>query len=119
MVDRVNYDSGTVNFQDITFAQNTGFPIFRTEPISTVRRYLETQPVEQDKEVVSKPKVTAENFHITDAHLGEGGPKAKFIDNLRAIQLLKQLELEDRQAEPDEQEILSRYVGWEIGRAHV
>lgn len=112
MVDRVNYDSGTVNFQDITFVQNTGFPIFRTEPIATVRRYLETQPVEQDKEVVSKPRVTAENFHITDTHLGEGGPKAKYIDNLRAIQLLKQLELEDRQAEPDEQEILSRYVGW-------
>ena len=112
MVDRINYNAGTVNFQDITFLQNTGFPIFRTEPISTVRRYLETQPVEQKKEVVSKPKITAENFHITDAHLGEGGPKTKFVDNLHAIQLLKQLESEDRQANPDEQEILSRYVGW-------
>ena len=112
MVDRINYNTGTVNFQDITFLQNTGFPIFRTEPISTVRRYLETQPVEQKKEVVSKPKITAENFHITDAHLGEGGSKTKFVDNLHAIQLLKQLESEDRQANPDEQEILSRYVGW-------
>ncbi len=112
MVERVEYGAGTVSLQDMTFAQSAGFPIFRTEPISTVRRYLETQPVEQESEVVGKPNITAENFRITDTHLGEGGPKAKFIDNLRAIQLLKQLELEDRQAEPDEQEILSRYVGW-------
>ena len=112
MVDRVNNDSGTVNLQDITFAQNTGFPISRTEPISTVRRYLETQPVEQEKEVVSKPKIMAENFHITDAHLGEGGPKAKFQDNLSAIQLLKDLEAADLQATPDQQQVLSRYVGW-------
>ena len=58
------------------------------------------------------PEIPAVNFHITDEHLGEGGPKAKFIDNIRAIQLLKQLEHDGRNAAPDEQEVLSRYVGW-------
>ena len=43
LVDRVNLDFGSVNFQDITFANSTGFPIFRTEPISFVRRYIEEQ----------------------------------------------------------------------------
>ena len=58
------------------------------------------------------PQPTAENFHITDIHLGEGGPKAKFRANMDAISLLKELEAENRQATPEEQEILSRYVGW-------
>ena len=58
------------------------------------------------------PQPTAENFHITDIHLGEGGPKAKFRANMDAINLLKELEFENRQATPEEQEILSRYVGW-------
>ena len=58
------------------------------------------------------PQPTAENFHITDIHLGEGGPKAKFRANMDAISLLKELEFENRQATPEEQEILSRYVGW-------
>ena len=54
----------------------------------------------------------AQNFHITDEHLGEGGAKTKFGYNIAAIRTLKQIEAEDRQAHPDEQEILSRYVGW-------
>ena len=55
---------------------------------------------------------TAENFHITDNRLGEGGPKAKFQDNVEAIKLLKYLEETTGQATPEQQEILSRYVGW-------
>ena len=54
----------------------------------------------------------AENFHITDDHLGEGGPKAKYQANVAAIKLLKYLEETTGQATPEQQEVLSRYVGW-------
>ena len=52
------------------------------------------------------------NFHITDDNLGAGGPKAKFKANMEAIRLLKELEQDQRLATPEEQEELSRYVGW-------
>ena len=54
----------------------------------------------------------AENFRIMDDELGFGGAKAKFRANMAAINLLKELELEGAQATPEQQEILSRYVGW-------
>ena len=145
LVDRVNLDFGSVNFQDITFANSTGFPIFRTEPISFVRRYIEeqeNQPVqpEMSTETVAvypgaknnlpydivvqtlrtekpepprdAPIPSAENFRITDENLGMGGAKVKFRRNMDAITTLKTIESEGRQASREEQEILSRYVGW-------
>ena len=63
----------------------------------------------QTKEILDVPAV---NFHITDDRLGEGGAKAKFRANMDAIQVLRELESEDRNAAPEEQEILSQYVGW-------
>ena len=54
----------------------------------------------------------AENFRITDDELGIGGAKTKFRANMAAINLLKELEFEGAQATPEQQEILSRYVGW-------
>ena len=54
----------------------------------------------------------AQNFHITDDALGVGGPKAKYQANINAIKLLKYLEADGRQAIPEQQEVLSRYVGW-------
>ena len=59
-----------------------------------------------------EPEPVAANFRITDEHLGEGGPKQKFRANIMAIQLLKKCEEENRPATPDEQKILSGYVGW-------
>ncbi len=52
------------------------------------------------------------NFHITDDNLGVGGDKTKYQYNVAAIRTLKQIEAESRLATPEEQEILSRYVGW-------
>ena len=210
MVDRVNENSGTVNLQDISFIQAVGFPIFRVEPISAIRQYLEPQqeiqpqqpnsfidffyvvedlqvrgalqlkeystfeeamaayrslPTDRVKalgvqntrtplpgsldliqckdghdtlirdyervdgwqnpeilELVDKidaalrenhlSATPSENFIITDEHLGEGGPKAKFQANIRAIQLLQELESTGQQATAEQQEVLSRYVGW-------
>ena len=54
----------------------------------------------------------AENFRITDDNLGTGGAKAKFRANMAAINLLKELEFDGRQATPEEQDVLSKYVGW-------
>ena len=56
--------------------------------------------------------VHATNFRITDDNLGCGSIRQKFANNLSAIRLLKSLEAEGRNAMPEEQEILSRYVGW-------
>ena len=53
-----------------------------------------------------------ENFHITDDHLGAGGLKTKFRNNIEAIKTLQLIEQENRYATPEEQEVLSRYIGW-------
>ena len=58
------------------------------------------------------PKQEPINFHIEDNDLGAGGPKTKYKANVEAIRLLKTLDVEQRQATVEEQEILSRYVGW-------
>jgi SAM-dependent methyltransferase len=53
------------------------------------------------------------NYRITDAdRLGEGGPKQKFSQNLKAIEILRALDAEDRPASPDEKALLVKYVGW-------
>ena len=58
------------------------------------------------------PLPPAKNFRITDDLLGTGGAKAKFRANMDAINLLKELEFDGRQATPEEQDVLSKYVGW-------
>lgn len=58
------------------------------------------------------PRDQRHDFHITDDALGHGAPSEKYADNAAAIRTLKQIEAEERLATPEEQEILSRYVGW-------
>lgn len=67
---------------------------------------------EEPKKAAQADSPTAVNFRITDDRLGEGGPKAKFHMNMDAIKTLKKIESEERSATPEEQEVLSRYVGW-------
>ena len=69
----------------------------------------ETEPKDIKEQIIEQEP---HNFHITDDDLGSGGPKAKFKANIEAIRLLKELEQEQRLATPEEQEVLSRYVGW-------
>ena len=59
-----------------------------------------------------QPRRTGKNFRITDDHLGEGGPRLKYQANITAIRLLKELEAAGQQASSEQQEVLSRYVGW-------
>ena len=127
VVDSVNTDFNKVSLKDITFQNSTGFPIFRSESIDFVKGIIAEQ---------TKPQITAEfqkakpqrvqntvvypeiplserhNFQITNDELGYGTPKEKFKRNVAAINLLHELEFEHRLATPEEQEILSQYVGW-------
>ena len=77
---------------------------------------IRTLRVDEPEHELPAPEPTpvraAGNFRIMDDHLGEGGPKEKFWRNVKAIATLKQIENENRQATPEEQHILSQYVGW-------
>ena len=91
----------------------------RNLPLEDFSEGMEEVPEEpqEDTQVTNDTEIHQEegervNFRITDTDLGAGGPKAKFRANMEAIHLLKQLEEERRLATPQEQEVLSRYVGW-------
>ena len=136
VVEHINDLFHTVELRDITFQNGTGFPIFRSESLEWLKRVMDLQehsnepvatetvavyPAEENNipyDIViecipsDSPAPEVGNFRITDDHLGEGGAKAKFRANMDAINLLKELEFEGRQATEEEQEILSKYVGW-------
>src|SRR5699024_10869676 len=71
-------------------------------------------PAEPTTAKPSAPALSADrhNYHITDDALGVGGAKEKFRNNMAAVNLLHELQLENRLATPEEQEILAKYVGW-------
>ena len=134
LVDRVDTAHGVVNFQDITFVQKVGFPIFRTEPISFVRKIVEqadpaalappqpqtdeppaalTSPKKKKQNALAYPlDADGRNYRITDDHIGEGAPLERFQRNLDAIRTLKTVEAENRAATAEEQAVLAQYVGW-------
>ena len=65
-----------------------------------------------EKEKTETPAELRRNYRITDDALGVGSAKEKFRNNMAAIRLLHELQIENRLATPDEQEVLSKYVGW-------
>ena len=94
-------------------------PAFHSEPVAVYpgdKNHLPYDVVVErlhvDRPEPTPPSPAAGNFHITDDHLGEGGPKEKFWRNIKAIATLKQIERENRHATPEEQHLLSQYVGW-------
>lgn len=80
------------------------------DEILSVIQAKSDEPLHSESEINAPEK--PQKFTITDYTLGEGGAKTKFKNNLLAIETLKQIENEDRRATPEEQEILSKYVGW-------
>jgi len=133
MVERVSDLSDDVTLRDLTFEGNVGFPISRVEKVARVRRLLQEQEQAQPQKEESLPpppkrprreRITfttlhpeaprdqRHDFRITDDALGHGTPSEKYAANAAAIRTLKQIEAEERLATPEEQEILSRYVGW-------
>ena len=134
-VESIGEISGDVSMRDVTFHSEVGFPINRIEKLHTVREWLKEQPAqeaeqpteqplapawEQPKEIklksividLTQPRIEKHNYRITDDELGYGGAKAKYQMNVAAIRTLQTIESEHRLATPEEQEILSKYVGW-------
>ena len=80
----------------------------QTEKNAPVNDSSEVSAEKQEKE----PTVKKDYFRITDEHLGEGSKREKFQNNIEAIRTLQLIENEDRSATPEEQETLSKYIGW-------
>lgn len=113
LIENIGKISGDVSLRDITFQNNVGFPINRVEKIGYIQKLLEQEKTELPlKEKTEAPAADRHNFRITDDTIGVGGAKEKFRNNMAAINLLHELEIENRLATPEEQEVLSRYVGW-------
>ena len=116
LIENIGKISGDVSLRDITFQNNVGFPINRVEKIGYIQKLLEQEktelPPEEKTEAPAVPVTDRHNFCITDDAIGIGGAKEKFRNNMTAINLLHELEIENRLATPEEQEVLSRYVGW-------
>ncbi len=124
VVDSVS--NGYVSMADQTFADGTGFPIFRKETVEFVRQYLPTEkeqiiPAQNTKQHTEHsqwdihPEIPVEQRHDFDfaAHPVEVvGKKERFRRNMEAIKVLKECEADNRFATPDEQIVLSKYVGW-------
>ena len=116
LIENIGKISGDVSLRDITFQNNVGFPINRVEKIGYIQKLLEQEktelPSEEKTEAPAVPVTDRHNFRITDDAIGVGGAKEKFRNNMAAINLLHELEIENRLATPEEQEVLSQYVGW-------
>ena len=113
LIESIGKISGDVSLRDITFQNNVGFPINRVEKIEYIQKLLEQEKTELlPEEKTEAPATDRHNFRITDDAIGIGGAKEKFRNNMAAINLLHELEIENRLATPEEQEVLSRYVGW-------
>ncbi len=127
IVESVSQKSGDVSMRDTSSI----YPINRVEKVGFVREHLapitkkeiKEEPVfspptgEETKKNTSTvfqtvPESEKHNFSITDDNLGIGGPKEKFRNNMAAVNLLHELEFDNRLATPEEQEILSKYVGF-------
>ena len=113
LIESIGEISGDVSLRDITFQNNVGFPINRVEKIGYIQKLLEQEKTELPPEEKTETLATdRHNFRINDDAIGVGGAKEKFRNNMAAINLLHELEIENRLATPEEQEVLSQYVGW-------
>ena len=112
LIENIGKISGDVSLRDITFQNNVGFPINRVEKIGYIQKLLEQEKTVPPEEKTETLATDRHNFRITDDAIGVGGAKEKFRNNMAAINLLHELEIENRLATPEEQEVLSRYVGW-------
>lgn len=117
-LDGINFDTGNVVLRDLEMSGI--FPLFRKEKISFVKRQIEKQLQEKQEIIVKQgidvakiqQKTEKINFHITDDFSISGGKKTKYQQNVAAIRLLKELETENKLANTEQQQILSKYVGW-------
>lgn len=125
-IDDINIEKDKISLLDLQI----NYPIFREESILTFenlynqnKRNFPNQDIKPNfvraknkiQDFVLHPEVAVQdrkNYKITDNDLGIGTPREKFERNIAAIKVLKKCEQEDRYATPEEQEIMSKYVGW-------
>ena len=114
VIESVEKKWGEVFLRDVTFAENVGYPIFRSEKIAFIREQLNAQEKAQiSLKETSETEVLKRNYRFTNAdEIQNFSPKEKYRRNIQAIKLLKALEREKRLADESEQEILAQYVGW-------
>ena len=128
IIESVEEKWGEVFLRDVTFAENVGYPIFRSEKIAFIREQLNAQEkarAAQEKAKTSQTQISAKdgngkvetevlkrNYRLSNDELTTFSPKERFKRNIEAIKLLKTLEREKRLANESEQEILAQYVGW-------
>lgn len=102
-IDSIN--EGTVSAQDMTMLETYRYPIFRVFDTETVLEIIREQPSEKEK--------TLSDYTLSsDDYSDLGGEKSRFRHNIEAIKTLKAIESENRNATPDEQKVLAKYVGW-------
>ena len=126
-VENITSRNDEIELRDVTFEGQVGLPITRIDRLSKMMKYLENENEDIiiptfEKKVNSKIKTfdihpeikdkDRSNFIITNDELGYGSPRDKFKNNIDAIKVLKKCEIENRFATLDEQEVLSKYVGW-------
>jgi N12 class adenine-specific DNA methylase len=114
IVDKMN--GKNVSFKDIEFENKVGYPVFRSESLSSIKELVNEQnfqnPLKEDSENLKEKSIERIDFEITDNELGFGTLSEKLNNNLIAISTLKSIESENRKATYDEQVKLSKYVGW-------
>lgn len=112
-IEAINKEYDKIELMDYQLYKN-GYPIFRNESYS---RFLELynkneRNFKQQNKQSEQVKTNKINYTITDDNLGDGTPKERLYNNIEAIKTLKKLESENRLANPEEQQILAKYVGW-------
>ena len=118
-VEAYNRELDQIILMDMTLYEEARYPISRNESYLRALNLYNNNPRnfgEKIKEPIIEEKNTTNqekhNYHINDNLLGEGTPKEKVKRNIEAIKLLHKLEDENRLANSEEQNILSKYVGW-------
>lgn len=107
----IKKDTGKIEHSKTAQPEQLSFDF--SQPVVDERASVETPQETKAETFVDNSIVSAtKNFHITDNDIGSGTTLERFRNNLAAIILLKELETDGRQANPEEQETLSRYVGW-------
>lgn len=104
-IDSIN--EGTVSAQDMTMLETYRYPIFRVLDTETVLGIIREQ-----QQLTEKEKTLSDYTLSSDDYSDLGGEKSRFRHNVEAIKTLKAIESENRNATPDEQKVLAKYVGW-------
>lgn len=109
-----DYKNGNYSLFPETKTKEVGFsvPPLEKEIYQPKKEEAVQEQKKSEKHLASVSGKKGENYRITDMHPSYGGAKHRFQSNIEAIRILKQCEEENRQALPEEQEILAKYVGW-------